>query len=476
MKHVQLMILPVLALALGCGSKKNPVGSDLSTLREEGRETTVIGPEKPREVAPETRVVIKYVEVPHEESTIDDKFIVITPDPQMSFSEGQDGKFNIRVRVLFAGAQAQLTAQGLPDGAKLTASATEKGLYVLTWTPAIYTVAANENMKTIPVKITAHLTSANPADAAKINGIVRDKDLSLFVFKNSTAPSNVKIDGLGTEVTEGTITTFTVTASVPGVDGQSSQKPTLVIWYDQVSTAPANNFLEMNGAYYIVGANKNAVYLPDSKLWQFTQAFDTKNIAVQPQLAKDGSILTSADGTHVRLSFKVFNGGLSSPEVLSQVKINYSRNLSAPRFDVSGLGKTSLQVSRGQTISLKFNASSVDTKAVVTVTSQPSTLPGAPTVACQVSAQGANKQDCILTWAIPCDATLDKLAGTVDMTATSAREGRDSQSVNYSLQVTAAKTQNDKLCQSGAKPPEVKPKSEVKPAAPKSSANPGAKK
>lgn len=453
-------LLPLVALtmvAAGCGEyKKNPVsesnGVSIETIREQAKIQIQKGPDKPREIT-NTVIVEKPVVVVKEEATIDEKFIVITPDSQMTFNEGEPAKFKVRARVLVPGIEIKLTAQGLPAGAKLEKSTTEKDLYLITWTPALYTVPANSAMKSFSAKILAEVVSANTASQAQqLKGLVREKEISLFLFKNQEAPSGLTVSGLSAEVNEGTLTPLIVVVKVPGTDEKAPQKPRLVVNYDGVSYTAGNSFLELDGSRYVVSDlnKKDAEYLGDSK-WKFTLIFDTKNVSVQPQLSKDGSIMTGADGSRVRLSFKVYSpSGLATPESLTQVKIRYTKTITAPRFDVVGLGQQGLQVSPGQKVTLNFTVGTTDKEAAVKVEQAISTLPGSPTVNCVASQTGAAKQNCALSWEVPCDSKKEALTGDISMTAVSLVNGRNSELTTYKLKVLAA--QEDKnLCPAEAK-------------------------
>lgn len=447
-KNQTLITLMSLSLfAVGCGEyQKNPV-SDLQQMRQNAKVEIQKGPDKPRTITNEI-VVEKPVLVVKEESTIDEKFIVITPDPQMTFSEGQAGQFKIRARVLVPGITVKLTAQGLPEGARLEKSTQEKDLYLLTWTPQLYTIAANAAMKSYTAKVTAEVASANSAqEAEKLKGLVREKEFNLFLFKNQEAPSALTVTGLNSELDENTLNTFNVTVKVPGTDEKVPQKPRLVVSYDGVSYSAGNSFLELDGARYVVADlnKKEAEYVGDSK-WKFTLIFDTKNIAVQPQLSKDGTLLSKADGTRVRLSFKVYSpSGLATPETLSQVKIRYTKTISAPRFDVSGLGQQGLQVSPGQKLTLNFTVLSADSQAQVKVEGPSSSLPGSINVDCKNAAAGAAKQECTLSWSVPCNTSAEQLTGEIAMNAVSVVNGRNSEITAYKLKVLASK-EDKKLC------------------------------
>lgn len=336
-KHSQsfITLVSLSLLAAGCGEyQKNPV-PDLEKMREHGRLEMQKGPDKPRVI---TNDVIREVPVivVKEQATIDENFIIITPDAQMTFNEGQASHFSIRARVLVPGIEIKLKASGLPSGARLEKSKSEKDLYVLTWTPDLYTVPSNAAMKSYTVKVTAEVTSAeNPANAEKLKGLVREKEFPLFLFRNQEGPSGLSVSGIAPEIAEGSLVPFTVTVKVPGTDDKVPQKPRLVVSYDGVSYTAGNDFLELDGARYVVAIlnkkesdpnKKDIEYLGDST-WKYNLLFDTKNNSVQPQLSKDGSILTNADGTRVRLSFKVYSPyGLSTPEVLTQVKIKYTKS------------------------------------------------------------------------------------------------------------------------------------------------------
>lgn len=461
MNHIKsfLTLIPVGLALTGCGEwKKNPVpesnGVTLADYRKYAKEQSTQGPEKPR-VITNTVIVEKPQVIVKEESSIDDKFIVITPDSQMTFNEGQAASFKVRARVLVPGVQVKLTAQGLPDGATLKASQAEKDLYVLSWTPSLYTVPSNASMKTYNVKLVAEVVVADDAkNAAQLKGLVRSKEINLFLFRNQELPSGLKVENLPGELVEGVLTPFSVTVAVPGIDGSASVKPRLVISYDGVSYTAGNNFLELDGSRYVVADlnQKDPEYLGDSK-WKFSLLFDTKNISVQPQLAKDGTILKNSDGTRVRLSFKAFSPiGLATPETLQQIKIKYTKTITAPRFDVSGLAQQSLEVSRGQAVSLKFTVATPDSAAAVAVETKEAKLAGSPSVTCQASASGANKQECTLSWNVPCDAALDQVAGQIEMTATSTVNSRSSETTAYALKVVNASTEQN-LCNTGATAP-----------------------
>lgn len=449
MKKTQtlLTILTLSLLAAGCAEySKEPV-SDLEQLRATAKRDLEAGPQKPRVITKEV-IVEKPVVVVREESTIDDKFIVITADNQMAFNEGQRAQFKLRARVFVPGIQIQLKATGLPQGANLEKSTTEPDVYLLTWTPSLYLVPTNAAMKTFSAQVFAEVISANsPAELAKLKGLTRQKDLSLILFKNAEAPSGLTVTGLPTELNEDSLTTFSVVVKVPGTDANAPQKPRLVVSYDGVRATAGNNFWEMDGSRYIVADanNKDAEFIGDSK-WKFTLIFDTKNISVQPQLSKDGALMPNADGTRVRLNFRVFSPyGIATPEALSQVKIRYTKAIAAPRFDLSGLGQQGLQVAPGQNITLNFLVTSADSKAAVKVEPVTSTLPGTPKVECRDAATGPAKQECTLTWSIPCGATNAALTGEIPMAAQSVSNGRNSEVTSYKLKVLPA-TDDKKLC------------------------------
>lgn len=447
-KNQTLITLMSLSLfAAGCGEyQKNPV-QDLEQMRQNAKVELQKGPDKPRVITNEI-VVEKPVLVVKEESSIDEKFIVITPDSQMTFSEGQQSQFKIRARVLVPGITVKLSAQGLPDGARLEKSTQEKDLYILTWTPDLYTVPSNAAMKSFTAKVTAEVSGANNTqEAEQLKGLVREKEINFFLFRNQEAPSSMVVSGLSSEINENSLTPFNVIVKVPGTDAKAPQKPRLVVSYDGVSYTAGNSFLELDGARYIVADlnKKDAEYIGDSK-WKFTMIFDTKNIAVQPQLGKDGSLLANADGTRVRLNFKVYSPyGLSTPESLTQVKIRYTKPISSPRFDVTGLGQQGLQVSPGQNVTLKFSVLSGDTNAQVKVEDISTALPGSPSLKCQQATSGAAKQECTLSWSVPCTSTADQLTGEISMSAQSVVNGRNSDVTVYKLKVLAAK-ENKQLC------------------------------
>lgn len=322
-----------------CGNKKNPVGDDLQTIRSQGKTIQEMGPQKPV-VIEKNNVTEKQVEVIIEQSTIDEKYIVISNDQQMTFSEGESSKYNIRVRSLVKEMQVKLAASNLPEGASLTASSTEKDLYVLSWTPGLNSIAANQNMKSYTIKVKAQFvaTSTQTQVSENIKNLMLEKEISIFLFRNQQMPTDLKVVGLSSEVNENTITAFSITAKVPGTDDKTPVKPRVTVSYDGISISAGNNFLEQDGSRHVI--QKDVVYIGNST-WKFNLQFDTKNVTVQPQLAKDGSFLTTADGTRIRMSFKVYSPfGTSTPETLQQVKIKYDRTTHAASQSNASVNQT----------------------------------------------------------------------------------------------------------------------------------------
>lgn len=452
MKNTKTLI-PLVALTLvaaGCGEySKDPV-SDLETMRENSRIEIQKGPDKARVINNDV-VRTEYIYVTKEESSIDDKFITITPPLDGSFAEGQAGQISIRAAVHIPGVEIKLTGQGLPEGARLEKSQKDKDIYILSWTPALYTIPTTAAKKTYSIKLVAEVVKANSAQELEtLKGLVREKTFNIDLYRNQEAPSGLTVSGLESEVSEGSLIPFTVTVKVPGTDANAPKKPRLSVIYDRVSYTAGNSFLELDGSRHVVAdlTKKDAEYVGDSK-WKYTLIFDTKNISVQPQLAKDGTLIANADGTRVRLSFAVQSPyGLTTPETLVQVKIRYTKAIAAPRFDVSGLGQQALQAAPGQNITLKFFVASADAQAVTKVETAASTLAGSPKVECKDAATGAAKQECTLTWSVPCDAKAEALTGEIAMSAQSVVNGRNSDVTSYKLKVIAA--QDDKKICAGA--------------------------
>jgi hypothetical protein len=447
MKSLMIVIPAAMALAAcGEGWNKSP-SSDLQEMRTQAKSITEMGPDKPRTITNDV-VVEKEVEKIVKETGVTSSMILLTADSEMIFKEGESKSYSIRASLPVPGAVVSLTATNLPEGASLKASPTEKDVYVLTWNPPMYTVDSDDALKSIQIKLVATVTNAGQAkNAAALKGMVKELDKVLFVTKTTIAPSSLSISGLNAEVSEDQLTPFSVIVTVPGIDGKSSQKPRLLISYDGQATSIGKDYQELDGSRYVIAdlSKKEPEYLGESK-WKINLIFDTKNIAVQPQLAQNGSIMPQADGTRVRFTIKAFSpNGRSTPETLVQAKIVYTKTITAPRFDLSGLGKQGLEVSPGEKIVLQFSVASNNRNAVVAVETKIPALPGTPQVSCAVSATGTHKQDCTLTWEVPCDATSKTLKGSIDLAATSTLNGRISDVTDYSLKTLKA-AKDKKLC------------------------------
>jgi hypothetical protein len=338
MMNTRSVLLAVTALSLlnACSdwSKEPANGFDnLNTQARTEQEQILWEKQNPtRPVPPQQVPVIKEVIVPYE-VTKDNSTLVISAEDQMDFTEGKSMTYKVRTSTTLAGLKFDLKADGLPQGATFEKSAKEKDTYTLTWNPSYSTVRGSNAYEKIEVKFYPEISSSSdPKDAAKLKGLTILKNAKLVVFKSQEAPSELKVEGLAAEVNEGDLVTFSVTVKVPGSDKNSVKKPELYVGYDNVSASTGNTFLELDGSRHVVSdlSKKEPEYLGDFK-WKFTRIFDTKYITVQPQLGKDGKVMLQANGTRVRLSFKVVNGNNIGTEAkLVQVKINSTKPVAAP--------------------------------------------------------------------------------------------------------------------------------------------------
>jgi len=449
-KSLLTIVLPTLLLA-ACGDyQKKPV-DNLDEIRAQGKTEMEMGPQKPKEIV---KWKDRKVEVTVEQGSINSNFVTISEettaeqgDTSPDFYEGQEKSLAYRVRTSSPKIKVALKAKALPPGAKFEQSAKDKDLYILSWTPATYTVPSSQPMARFVVKLTAELVSAEtPELATQFKSVVRDHEVRLYVFKKAVSSPSHKVEGLPSEIKEGEIVTFTVTAVVPGVDDKSAAKPVLSAYYDGKNLTGDNSFQELDGYKYLNTNPSEPEYLGNFT-WKFTRLFDTKNTAVDPQLAKDGSVMKNSDGTRVRVSFKVKSPlyDFSSPETTSLIKINYTKAATAPRFDLVALGQPKLEVNKGQKLTLNFVVSSSEKAAKVQVSTKPSQLAGNPAVACKDSAEGASKQDCAMTWTVPCDAAADQITGKVEMSAVAVLNGQSSAETHYDLMVEPSKV-DQKLC------------------------------
>lgn len=451
-------LFSVLAVAttifvVGCGKyEKNPV-QDLEKMRENGKTEVNKGPDKPQ-VITETVIVEKPVEVIKEKTAIDENFIVISADSDMNFVEGQSATFAIVGRSLIKGVGIRLTAQGLPAGAVFQAAPTaqEKDRYTLTWTPAYNTVANNTVIKSYKFKVSAQITDV-PAgkDRKALEALSRQKELSLLVLKNQAAPTELAVN-LPASVNENTLVPFQVTVRVPGVDDKSGQKPKLVISYDRLMVAQGSSFRELDGSRHVIADQNNIEpqYLGDYR-WKFSLIFDTANISVQPPQNAKGEVQATADVANVRLSVKAYApSGSSAPEVPKQVKIVLAKPVEAPRFDLSGLAQESLELTPGEQVNLKFVVTSAAKGSLVKVElPNVKTLVGSPSLSCQVSKLSTAKQDCQLSWKVPCSATDNDLSQQINMAAVAVNAGRSSEATAYTLKTVRSQKEKAASCAAG---------------------------
>lgn len=475
MKRHTNLILPLigLGLAAGCGGYGDKVplkGKDLANISKNNETVITKGKaaDQPRVVkeavyTPRDRIVekikieYKVVEKPVDRLTVVGEVLSISTDPEMSFTEGREGKFKVRARVLTdANVSFKLALKDLPkeaSGAKLVdlSSDKEQGVYEIQWTPPFSTVSGTDMDRTLQASVEIQLGAVTnkegkPDEALKkaLETLPKKKQISLRVYRDRTPPSEVKIEGLPGEIQGGTIVPFHIIAKVPGVD-QSSRggAPTLDISYDGVSTTPGNNFLEMDGAAHVIAdtSKKSAEYLGDFK-WKFNRLFDTKNIEPKPQLDSSGKVLASADGTRVRFSYKVKSpaDGPSSAATVKQIKIKYLKPLNLPRFDIS-MNRDSLDITLGRTTQLYFSVESAIANSTFKVTgSELAKLPGKATLNCVATKPVVgSRSSCMIEWSVPCDASDAQLNRDLTLEAKSSLNGSDSETVQQVIKVVKAK-------------------------------------
>lgn len=401
--------------------------------------------------------VDKEVPVIKEQATIDDKYVVISADPAMKFMEGQKSSFKILGRSLLPGLKVDLKISELPKGATFKkVSETDIATYELSWAPTVDMIPSNEVYKTFDLKVSAQVVEAPKGrDKNAIQKLLREKEVTVFILRSQKGPSDVIVEGLGQQVSEGELTPFAITATVHGLDDKSGQKPTLKITYDQISSIAGSNLLELNGTKHIIAdqAQMDPVYMGDFK-WKFHLLFDTKNVAVQPALTKTGKLAPSSEYTPVRMSFKVTSPfGADSPEILKQLKIQRTTAFVAPQFDFSGMNSETLELTPGETKTVTFAVQSAQPLSTTKVeVKNISTLKGSPNVTCTTSSKAKSRQECTLTWNVPCNATNSDLTQSISMSAVTTIDGKNTDPTAFTLKTSRSKEAAKNCTKTGAKP------------------------
>lgn len=409
------------------------------------------------------------------ESRINGTEIVISLPRKMSFIEGKSNSYEIKATSGIPGVKIALKSSNLPNWAKLESSS-KADTYTLSGTPHHGTIEFNQSDRVEIAKLDIEiLETPNEATKKTLDGLVKDKEIELVIERDRTPPSNLAIEGLPSEINEGTETEFSVTAIVPGYDEKSSEKPELNIAPDRIAPVAGQNFIEMDGTRYIPESKITKTYLGDSK-WKFTLVFDTKNITPLSQLATDGSVLKNADGQRVRVSFRVSNSlAASTTKKVVQLKIKYAQEVTAPTFDLSSLGGNDLKVAPGDTFSgkssLQFMVSSASAKNQVKVeVSDLSSISGAPKIECKTATNALNRQICSLQWSVPCNVELKDLTQKITLTAQSILGDKKSEVVQQEITTSPADKANARCDAKTVVPVETKKPVTPAPAAKKAPA------
>lgn len=453
---VSLTSVAMMALVTGCGSfDKNPV-PDLAQMRANAQTNQSNIPHGAQTVnVPVVQQVPVYVTKyepnplaqPATTGVSATSSVVISPDSDMNYIEGRASTFKIRTQVTLQGLKVRLKATSLPPGATLTPDSSEADTYDLTWTPPVGTVDANSATRTKAAIVGLDVVAA-PSPDIKNQVQAITAGIKLVVSKDQTPPSELTVSGLGSEVKEGSVTPFTVTVTVPGMDDKSSQKPELHVSYDSISVSKGNKFMEMDGARHIPVVPA-PTYLGNDK-WQFSLNYDTKDISVLPQLDANKAPIKNADGTRVRFKMQVTKGdaGPASPAQVVQLKIDHApETLKAPSLDIP----SGLEVAPGDSFYVDFIADSSNADGSVKVDAgNLNGIPGSPKVTCNDSSYGAYRQICQITWKVPCDAKVSDLNQKFSISAVTSINGKKSDAAKKDLVTTASKTANPTCSSSSA--------------------------
>jgi hypothetical protein len=329
-------IIPALLLA-ACGSGSNgkkPV-SDIAQMREDAKTEMQRGPDAPRTVP---QYIDRWHTEKQEEATLTNSYFSVSVeknDLPLNFYENKASAPKFYLRTFDPDITMKLTAQNLPAGASLNLKSTSGNAqtYELNWTPKYGTLAfADQSPKIINIKLVPVLVSAKVASKADVvKGLALEKEEFLNVFRSQEQIPDLQVAGLGAEIQEGQTTPFTVTVTIPGVDDSFPQKPQIGYFNDSVTQVAGTNYREMSGVRYITLDDSRAAveYLGNYK-WKFNLVFDTKNMPVEAQKAKDGNVMANADSTHTRFVLKVSSAFNASPAKVVQVNIKHLAPVVAP--------------------------------------------------------------------------------------------------------------------------------------------------
>ncbi|MBS1969867.1 MAG: hypothetical protein JSU04_06145 [Bdellovibrionales bacterium] len=327
MKNVLSYTLMAASLTFAaCGSSNygDSREAEIKQIRENAKQQLQTGPTP----VPEKIVyVTKDKEVIKEQATLNDNYFKIDlGDKMMAFYEGQQTSYKITLRVQDSDIQMKLTAKGLPTGAEFRdiSTAQSPNTYELRWTPATNTISYDEqppkvyNATLVPV-----LVSAKTQEKANtVKGLSLEKTVFFSLFRNQEKPSQLTVTGLDKEVKEGDVVPFSITVKFPGVDANSAVKPSLSPSEDETTQVVGSDYMEMDGARYVSKdpSRPSLEYLGDYK-WKFNRVFDTKNMPVENQKLKNGTV-ANVNFTQTRIALRVVSAFNASPSTVIRVKIN----------------------------------------------------------------------------------------------------------------------------------------------------------
>ena len=171
--------------------------------------------------------------VPHHDQPVDVKkvykdsglFIVTAPSGKLNFVEGESASYSIEVTTQYPNAAYKLTSSNLPDGAMLTPVSGKKGVYKLTWTPAIGLLPAGKANDEFQFTVDVEVGSASlNSDTAKLREIAGPsyETFTLVVNKTAENPTFQAVTLASKEVVQGDPVALTITATAPGVPADST--------------------------------------------------------------------------------------------------------------------------------------------------------------------------------------------------------------------------------------------------------------
>lgn len=383
----------------------------------------------------------------------------IKPETNLEFVTGRKTEVKIKALLQIPGAQYDLIANDLPEGATLTQDPSNPLFWILNWQPNTDVIPRGQ--KQISGEIHFALQINSLPDVQSETFLKKMTTQATVVYTVSIAqdrPIITAINDLSEEIKEGASVNFTVV--VKDAVSETSNPPKLDIFY--TGQESSSEGLRFNGSMFVTQKGAPVKNEADGT-WTFLMSFSTAVVNV-PEFSTEG---LRNKNTVLPISFYLkaisANETVSSDNKIDRV-IRYDKAILKPEFSTEKEG--TFEVFQGGKLNFSFSVILANGRGALTTQFNDAEInawPGVHNFACDdVKTNSKGEQDdntikksCRIVWDLPCD--IDTKKYDVSLIASAYANANDKDPKQQQVLKRTIQVRKAEVCQppKPAKPPKA---------------------